>query len=43
VPTTEQAAAPKEGEGAPAEGGDKGKGAAAEKPAADKGEKKEKK
>ncbi len=41
VPTTEQAAAPKEGEGAPAEG-DKGKGA--EKPAAaDKGEKKEKK
>jgi large subunit ribosomal protein L25 len=49
VPTTEQAAAPKEGEGAPGEGekgdkGDKGKGAAAEKPAAaDKGEKKEKK
>jgi len=50
VPTTEQAAAPKEGEGAPAEGekadkGDKGKGgASAEKPAAaDKGEKKEKK
>ena len=50
IPTTEQAAAPKEGEGAPAEGekgdkgGDKGKGAAAEKPAAaDKGEKKEKK
>jgi large subunit ribosomal protein L25 len=45
IPTTEQAAAPKEGEGAPAEGekGDKGK-AAAEKPAAaDKGEKKEKK
>ena len=48
MPTTEQAAAPKEGEGAPAEGdkgdkGDKGK-AAAEKPAAaDKGEKKEKK
>jgi len=41
VPTTEQAAAPKEGEGAPAEG-DKGKGA--DKPAAaDKGEKKEKK
>jgi large subunit ribosomal protein L25 len=41
VPTTEQAAAPKEGEGAPAEG-DKAKGA--EKPvAADKGEKKEKK
>src|SRR5918992_3628693 len=40
VPTTEQAAAPKEGEGAPAEG-EKGKGA--EKPAADKGEKKEKK
>ena len=54
VPTTEQAAAPKEGEGAPGEGekGDKGKGAAAEKgkgaaaekpAAADKGEKKEKK
>ena len=47
VPTTEQAAAPKEGEGAPAEGekGDKGKGGgAAEKPApADKGEKKDKK
>jgi large subunit ribosomal protein L25 len=51
VPTTEQAAAPKEGEGAPAEGekgkgaaAEKGKGAAAEKPAAaDKGEKKEKK
>src|SRR6188508_600960 len=53
VPTTAQAA-PKEGEGAPAEGekgdkgkgapGEKGKGAAAEKPAAaDKGEKKEKK
>jgi hypothetical protein len=47
VPTTEQAAAPKEGEGAPGEGekgdkGDKGKGAAAEKPAA-AGEKKEKK
>ena len=42
VPTTEQAAAPKEGEGAPAEGE---KGKAAEKPAAaaDKGEKKEKK
>jgi hypothetical protein len=39
VPTTEQAAAPKEGE-APAEG-DKGKGAADK--AADKGEKKEKK
>jgi large subunit ribosomal protein L25 len=39
VPTTEQAAAPKEGE-APAEGD---KGAKAEKPAADKGEKKEKK
>ena len=54
VPTTAQAAAPKEGEGAPGEGekGDKGKGAAAEKgkgaaaekpAAADKGEKKEKK
>jgi large subunit ribosomal protein L25 len=46
VPTTEQAAAPKEGEGAPAEGekGEKAKGAAPEKPApADKGEKKEKK
>jgi large subunit ribosomal protein L25 len=54
VPTTAQAATPKEGEGAPAEGekgdkgkgapGEKGKGAAAEKPAAaDKGEKKEKK
>jgi large subunit ribosomal protein L25 len=45
VPTTEQAAAPKEGEAAAAaEGADKapaGKGA--EKPAADKGEKKEKK
>jgi large subunit ribosomal protein L25 len=41
VPTTAQAATPKEGEGAPAEG-EKGKGA--EKPAAaDKGEKKEKK
>jgi large subunit ribosomal protein L25 len=41
VPTTEQAAAPKEGEGAPAEGE---KGKPAEKPAAaDKGEKKEKK
>jgi len=51
VPTTAQAAAPKEGEGAPGEGdkgkgaaAEKGKGAAAEKPAAaDKGEKKEKK
>jgi large subunit ribosomal protein L25 len=49
VPTTEQAAAPKEGEGAPAEGekgekGDKAKAAAPEKPApADKGEKKDKK
>jgi large subunit ribosomal protein L25 len=46
VPTSEQAAALKDGEGAPGEGekGDKGKGAAAEKPAAaDKGEKKEKK
>ena len=43
VPTTEQAVAPKEGEGAPAEG-EKGKPAAAEKPApADKGEKKDKK
>ena len=44
VPTTEQAAAPKEGEAA-GEGGDKGdKGAkGAEKPAADKGEKKDKK
>ena len=40
VPTTEQAATPKEGEAAPAEG-DKGKGG--DKPAADKGEKKEKK
>jgi large subunit ribosomal protein L25 len=41
VPTTEQAAAPKEGEGAPAEGE---KAKAADKPAAaDKGEKKEKK
>jgi large subunit ribosomal protein L25 len=41
VPTTEQAVAPKEGEGAPAEA-EKGKGA--DKPAAaDKGEKKEKK
>jgi large subunit ribosomal protein L25 len=40
VPTTEQAAAPKEGEGAPAEG-DKGKGG--DKASADKGEKKEKK
>jgi large subunit ribosomal protein L25 len=49
VPTTEQAAALKEGEGAPAEGekgdkGEKAKAAAPEKPApADKGEKKEKK
>ena len=44
VPTTEQAAAPKEGEGAPAEGDKGGKGAAAEKPAAaDKGDKKDKK
>ena len=49
VPTTEQAAAPKEGE-APAEGGDKGaaakpgeKAPAAKPAAADKGEKKEKK
>jgi large subunit ribosomal protein L25 len=43
VPTTEQAAAPKEGEGAPAEG-EKGKGGASEKPApAEKGEKKDKK
>ena len=42
VPTTEQTAAPKEGEAAPtAAEGDKGK--PAEKPAADKGEKKEKK
>jgi large subunit ribosomal protein L25 len=41
VPTTEQAAAPKEGEAAPAAEADKGK--PAEKPAADKGEKKEKK
>jgi large subunit ribosomal protein L25 len=40
VPTTEQAATPKEGEAAPAEG-DKGKGG--DKAAADKGEKKEKK
>jgi large subunit ribosomal protein L25 len=50
VPTTEQAAAPKEGEagaegdkGAAAKGGDKGGDKAAAKPAADKGEKKEKK
>jgi large subunit ribosomal protein L25 len=47
VPTTEQAAAPKEGEAAPAEGekGEKGeKAKAADKPApAEKGEKKEKK
>ncbi len=51
VPTTEQAAAPKEGEagaegdkGAAAKGGDKAGGdKAAAKPAADKGEKKEKK
>ena len=52
VPTTEQAAAPKDGE-APAEGADKGAAAkggdkaapakGAEKPAADKGEKKDKK
>jgi large subunit ribosomal protein L25 len=43
VPTTEQAAEPKEGE-APAEGGDKAPAPkAAEKPAADKGEKKDKK
>jgi large subunit ribosomal protein L25 len=45
VPTTEQAAAPKEGE-APAEGakpGDKPAAKGAEKPAADKGEKKDKK
>ena len=46
VPTTEQAAAPKEGE-APAEGaakpGEKPAAKAAEKPAADKGEKKDKK
>ena len=43
VPTTEQAAPAKEGEGAPAEG-EKGKPAAAEKPAAsEKAEKKEKK
>jgi len=50
VPTTEQAATPKEGEaaaegdkGAAAKGGDKGGDKAAAKPAADKGEKKEKK
>ena len=51
VPTTEQAAAPKEGEagaeggdkGAAAKGGDKGGDKAAAKPAADKGEKKDKK
>jgi large subunit ribosomal protein L25 len=49
VPTTEQAAALKEGEGAPAEGekgdkGEKAKAAAPEKPApADKGDKKDKK
>jgi large subunit ribosomal protein L25 len=46
VPTTEQAAAPKDGE-APAEGaakpGEKPAAKAAEKPAADKGEKKDKK
>ena len=43
IPTTEQAAPPKEGE-APAEGADKAPAAkGAEKPAADKGEKKEKK
>jgi large subunit ribosomal protein L25 len=50
VPTTEQAATPKEGEaaaegdkGAAAKGGDKGGDKAAAKPPADKGEKKEKK
>ena len=50
VPTTEQAAEPKEGEaaaegdkGAAAKAGDKGGDKAAAKPAADKGEKKEKK
>ena len=44
VPTTEQAAEPKEGEAA-AEGGDKAKAGdkAAAKPAADKGDKKDKK
>jgi large subunit ribosomal protein L25 len=50
VPTTEQAAEPKEGEaaaegekGAAAKGGDKGGDKAAAKPAADKGDKKDKK
>jgi large subunit ribosomal protein L25 len=50
VPTTEQAAAPKEGEagaegekGAAAKGGDKGAAKGGEKPAADKADKKEKK
>jgi large subunit ribosomal protein L25 len=50
VPTTEQAAAPKEGEagaegdkGAAGKGGDKGGDKAAAKPAADKGDKKDKK
>jgi large subunit ribosomal protein L25 len=47
VPTTEQAAAPKEGEAAAegdkGKGGDKGGDKAAAKPAADKGEKKDKK
>jgi large subunit ribosomal protein L25 len=50
IPTTAQAAEPKEGEagaegekGAAAKGGDKGAPKAAEKPAADKGEKKDKK
>ena len=46
IPTTEQAAEPKEGEAGEGEkGGEKGdkQGAKAEKPAADKGEKKEKK
>ena len=39
VPTTEQAATPKEGEGAPAEGADKGAAKGAEKPAAKAAEK----
>ena len=43
VPTTEQTAAPKEGEAAGAEGGDKGGKGADKAAAGDKGEKKEKK
>jgi hypothetical protein len=42
VPTTEQAAAPKEGEAAPAEG-EKGRGGADKPAATEKAEKKEKK